>query len=489
MEQQQKDRTIYCSVNTFLCSTAFLFASSFGLFGASIIAFSLTTQPIFFSPREVFIISVVLSSYYLLTSFCGFFGLIRKKELCVILMLSISIFGLVGQLAAHSLFFFLATGNEDILEDLGFGLVAAITFNNEQRLIGFSQTIGTEELWEDIQNDGNCCGVSIQAIAISVLSDGVGVIPQTHSGDLCSANQTLEDELNTLLQNINQDNLQDTITQGEENENFGIDTGFFCLDAAQILELTAIISGIRLYFVPKEKGGFFISPEVYLKNKRNNFKSQLPSANIFRTASARVLYSINKQMSNQFMPTSPDSKSNATSEESGKSSLPPLVTSKPGSSFKQTEPNTPPDLPPRTEQLNISKSPHNVTTMKSLKNPRYNNLEPLDHGLNPYSRKKSKGRRKNRKKNVEGAVSPSSWQLQKGKSFKEGLSLKRQNSKKNNKLSPQLNKKRATVKGFYKRKRVQASEIASSAASPSFLEFTKDVSSKYKKRLDENKNC
>eukprot|EP00924_Labyrinthula_sp_SR-Ha-C_P004806 snap_masked-scaffold_1-processed-gene-12.28-mRNA-1 protein AED:1.00 eAED:1.00 QI:0/0/0/0/1/1/2/0/491 len=490
MKQQEDNRTICCSVKTFLWSTGLLFVTSFGLFGASITAFFLTTQPVFFFPREIFTTTMFLSSYYLLTSFCGFSGLSTKKELCVILMLSVSIFGFIGQLIAHVLFFFLATGNEQILEDLGFGGVGEITLKNEERLIDFSQSTGTEELWETAQNDGNCCGVSFEAIAISVLLDGIDVIPQTHSGALCSVNQTLEDELNALLQNINQDNLQDIITQGEENENFGTDTGFFCLDSVRILanELTAIISGVRLYFVPIEKGGFFISPEVYMKNMINNSKSRYSSANVLRRASARIAYAVNQQRSKLPIPTYPVNNYNGTSREADRSIYRPTFGLQPAPSFNQFKPPPPkPDLPPRIERRNEPEQSHYLTSMKSLKNPRYDNLYTVNQGLTQSGRNKNKERRREKEKNfeVEGGFQPSKRNLQSRRNLKKGLSMDSQDSKRKNKLTVQFKNKAPSVRRFYDRLRIQSTAAESSVASPSFLAFTKGVNSKYRKRWDE----
>eukprot|EP00924_Labyrinthula_sp_SR-Ha-C_P004809 snap_masked-scaffold_1-processed-gene-12.29-mRNA-1 protein AED:1.00 eAED:1.00 QI:0/0/0/0/1/1/2/0/409 len=408
-------------------------------------------------------------------------------------MLFLSIFGFIGQLITHTLFIFLVSGNGEVLEDLGLGLVRAITLSNEQRLIDFSQLIGTEELWESAQNDGNCCGVSFEAIAISVLLDGIDVIPQTHSGALCSANQALEDELNALLENINQDNLQDTITQGEENENFGTDTGFFCLDSVRILanELTAIISGVRLYFVPIEKGGFFILPEVYMKNMINNSKSRYSSANVLRRASARIAYSINQHMSKKFAPNYPVYNYNGTSTETDRSIYRPSFGLQSAPSFNQFKTPPPkPDLPPRIERRNEPEQPHYLASMKSMRNPRYDNFNLMSELSAQSKRQKSKGKRKHSKNKIKetGAVQHSKWKLQSRRNFEQGLSMERQDNMKKNKLSVEFKNKVSSVRNFYNRIRLKSIAGESSIASPSFLAFYRGINSKHSTVWNEERN-
>eukprot|EP00924_Labyrinthula_sp_SR-Ha-C_P004805 snap_masked-scaffold_1-processed-gene-12.30-mRNA-1 protein AED:1.00 eAED:1.00 QI:0/-1/0/0/-1/1/1/0/519 len=502
---QDEHKRICCSVKTFLYSTGILFVLSFGAVVTSITAYFLTSQPIFFAPREIFTISLILSSYYLLTSFSGFYGFNARNELCLTIMLCHSFVGFLGQIIGHILFFILASGNGEFLENLGFGGFRRITLNNEQRLTEFSQFIGTEELWEAAQNDGNCCGVSIEAIAISVLLDGIDAIPQTHSGILCSANQTLEDELNTLLQNINQENLQDTITQGEENENFGIDTGFFCLDAAQILsksfapifiivsaflltlELTAIISGIRLYYVPKEKGGFFVSPKVYLKNNQDNSEAPFLSGNVFSRASARVAYTVNQQFTKQLLPTYPVNNADMSGREADGTSYQSAAALDKSENFKQFGRSVPPELPARTAAQNDSEDMHNLATVSLLRNPRYDNGDRIDEVLAPSKRKKSKRRRRNRRKNfkVNDALHPSKGYSQSQRSFEQGLTIEREESKKRNKLSVQFKNKVPSVRNFYDRLRFQSTAVDSSIASPSFLAFTRNVNSRNRNSWDE----
>lgn len=259
VSDEASDRVVCCSVKTYMLSNVLWGLICLVLLGLATFGAVSPTGVFLVFPQEAYLIIVGVSTFGLLLCFMGIWGSARNNECCVLCFIFLVALGLIAQVL---LFTFLLLFINDVPTFNGLDQGAqSLQEGLEQFLVDYAQRESLN--WLEAQNQLKCCGVTFEAGC-----DG-GVVASVESGALCTTG-TNQADLLTLRGTL-------CVTPDEAAlaaSPFGESQKFFCIDSidaflkentpviASVLgvillaQIVSLIAALRLYWVPKEKGGF-----------------------------------------------------------------------------------------------------------------------------------------------------------------------------------------------------------------------------------------
>ena len=253
------NRVVCCSVKTYFISNVVWGLICLGLLSVSTYGAVSPAGVFLVFPQEAYLILIGVSVFGLLLCFMGIWGSRRNNECCVLCFICLVALGLIAQVL---LFAFVLLYINDVPTFNGLDQSAQSAQQAlEDFLVDYSQR--EADNWAQAQNELGCCGVSYVAgcdgtINLALLESGSICLEGTNQADLAVFRATCPDP-NPI---------------GLDASPFAESQNYFCIDSiggflrentpiiASVLgvillaQIASLVAALRLYWVPKEKGGF-----------------------------------------------------------------------------------------------------------------------------------------------------------------------------------------------------------------------------------------
>uniref|UniRef100_A0A7S3PQJ5 WH2 domain-containing protein n=1 Tax=Aplanochytrium stocchinoi TaxID=215587 RepID=A0A7S3PQJ5_9STRA len=254
-------RRICCSVKAFKISNLFWVILSLALVVTSLTGVYAKDTVLVAIPEPVYFAFIVFGGFGVLVGSVGLIGQRRGIEIFFLCYMFLMLLGILVQIILYVYLILYANGITTIesVDTFADGLQT----NFEESLLKLSQE--EPDAWIDTQNLFKCCGIDFEA--------GVGIsseeLARLESGEKCQENATLLAQLALVRADFEAE-----IPFDIEQTPFGSDSKFFCTDTIALfvsensafigaglgvillLQLFALISGSRLYWVSVEAGGW-----------------------------------------------------------------------------------------------------------------------------------------------------------------------------------------------------------------------------------------
>lgn len=300
------EKAICCSVNTFLCSNYIWGLLSVGMLVVGLVGVSLSGGVLLVLPPQAYFTFLAFGGYSVLVICAGIFGQKSRVELCFLFYVLFMALGLIAQTLGYCFLLLYAHDVATIQSLDGAAIDAQNTL--EDHLLKFA--LDQPEDWKTTQDALDCCGVDFEA-GIE-LADAAAL----ETGDNCfgAAEQAelaaLRGDVVSLQDPNNFDEFQNFIP-ARDSQIVGFETEFFCKSKISalidqftpligalialllLLQLIALVSASRLYWVPEFLGGWqFDDEELELVAERKGIPLPKQSPN---NGGNRVLSTLREQ--------------------------------------------------------------------------------------------------------------------------------------------------------------------------------------------------
>ena len=234
-------------------------------------------------PPETYFVFSAFGIYSILVIVLGILGVCKRAERYFIVFIVLTSVGLFLQMCSFALLLLYS------VDLIAIKTADSQLLNARSRLVNHLESLSEDSIgWNDTQNMFGCCGIAFE-VGLDVLqtSDGVEELAFLESGEACFEDG-IHEEVVFVRTAILQGGSDVDLTTDEygniisliDNENFGLETGYFCVSRLSQLmsqyfplviaiiliyltvQCSTIVSASRMYWVPEFLGGWKVEKDA-----------------------------------------------------------------------------------------------------------------------------------------------------------------------------------------------------------------------------------